>query len=141
MRQWCFQGPLKSTPRSGEALSEILPALQLEANINVPRVVGANAPDGRRAAVPAVLACSIQPFQFGDLFRVECEGLSFESTSDAVCAEAHARLQRDEHLERFFQGRAPHEEAARRLARCTLHPTAARGATTREGCHRSNARA
>ena len=61
----------------------------------MPRAVGANAPGGRRAAVAAALACSIQPFQFGDLFRVECEGLSFETTSDAVRAEAHARLQRD----------------------------------------------
>ena len=64
-----------------------------------------------------------QPFQFGDLFRVECEGLSFETTSDAVRAEAHARLQRDGHLESLFHGRgAPHEEATRRLGRCMLHP-------------------
>ena len=103
-------------------MGEILPAFQLETNICLPRAFGANAPDGRRAAVAAVLACSIQPFQFGDLFRVECEGLSFESTSDAVRAEAHARLQRDGHLEGLFRGSAAHEEATRKLGRCTLHP-------------------
>ena len=35
MRQWCFEGPMKSPPRSGEALSAILPAFQLKANMNM----------------------------------------------------------------------------------------------------------
>ena len=122
LRQWCFRGPTQSAPRSGEALGAILPEFQLETNITVPRAVGANTPDGRRAAVAAVLACSIQPFQFGDIFRVECGGLSFETTSNAVRAEAHARLLRDGHLQGVFQGRAPPDASTRRLGRCTLHP-------------------
>ena len=53
VRRWSFQGPAQNMPRAGRALSEILPAFQLEANIHVLRAVGANAPDGRRAAVAA----------------------------------------------------------------------------------------
>ena len=35
MRQWSYQGPTRSAPRSGHALSEILPAFQLNTNIIV----------------------------------------------------------------------------------------------------------
>ena len=84
-------------------MSEILPAFQLKTNINVPPTVGATVPDAQRAAVAAVLACSIQPFQLGDLFRASCGDLSFETTSDAVRAEAHMRIQRDCHLEGLFR--------------------------------------
>ena len=37
LRQWCFQGPAQNMPRLGEALSEVLPAFQLETNMTVPR--------------------------------------------------------------------------------------------------------
>ena len=94
MRQWCYQGPARSAPRSGHALSEILPAFQLKTNINVAPTVGASAPDARRAAVAAVLAFSIQPFQFAELFRASCGGLNFETTIEAVRAEAHMRIHR-----------------------------------------------
>ena len=114
-------------PREGRAalgggLSEVRPAFQLATNSHVPPAVGANAPDAGRAAVAAVLTCSIQPFESGDLFRASSGDLCFETTSEAVRAEAHARLQRDCHLEGLYQGRSPHEEATRKLGRCTLHP-------------------
>ncbi len=122
MRQWCYQGPARSAPHVGRALREILPAFKLQTNINVPPAVGANAPDAHRAAVAAVLACSIQPFQFGDLFRASCSDLHFETTSEAVRAEAHMRIQRDCHLEGLFHCTSTKDEATRRLGRCTLHP-------------------
>ena len=101
-------------------MSEILPAFQLTTNICVPPNIETNAPDA--AAVAAVLACCVQPFRFADLFRASCGDLNFESTSDAVRAEAHARLQRDGHLECVFRGSSARDEGARRLGRCTLHP-------------------
>ena len=122
LRDWCYQGPARSAPRSGQALSEILPAFQLKTNINVAPTVGASAPDARRAAVAAVLACSIQPFQFAELFRASCGDLNFETSIEAVRAEAHMRIQRDCHLEGLLHRSAPQEEAMRRLGRCTLHP-------------------
>ena len=40
LRQWCFQGSADSPPRTGHALSEVLPAFQLVTNNAVPPAVG-----------------------------------------------------------------------------------------------------
>ena len=69
LRTWCFQSPAPTAPRSGRDLSEILPAFQLDSNTSVPPAAGANVPDAQRAAVAAVLACSIQPFSGCDHVR------------------------------------------------------------------------
>ena len=84
-------------------------------NTSVPPAAGANVPDAQRAAVATVLACSIQPFQFGDLFRASCGDLNFETTSDAVRAEAHARLQRDCHLGGVFSLKGLYEVGVRNI--------------------------
>ena len=118
VREWSFQGPAQAPTRHGLPLCDVLPAFQLQQNVEQPALADARDP---RAAVTAALACAIAPFRFEDLLRVSCEGLCFESDPTQRClAEAQERQQRDGFLDEVFRGRAP--DAARKVGRCVLHP-------------------
>ena len=77
VREWSFQGPAQPPTRDGLPLRDVLPAFQLQENVEKPSLTGARGP---RAAVTAALACTIAPFRFEDLLRVSCEGLCSPST-------------------------------------------------------------
>ena len=77
VREWSFQGPAQAPTRHGLPLCDVLPAFQLQQNVEQPALADARDP---RAAVTAALACAIAPFRFEDLLRVSCEGLCSPST-------------------------------------------------------------
>ena len=124
MAVWSFQGAAPyaapaECPRE-RALGEVLPALQLRTNVELP--ISIDKSNARRTAA-AVLACSIQPFVLDDVFRVSCGEESFLTKSEDVRAEAMGRRCRDAWMESVFCGDSPaREESARRVGRCLLHP-------------------